>query len=42
MVETRNTRKRPTNSLQKMKLKIKPMRLQKKQQRRKTTKNFTV
>ena len=39
MVETR---KRPTNRLEKLKMKIKPMTLQKKQQLRKTTKMFTA
>jgi hypothetical protein len=33
---------RPTNRMEKMKMKIKPMKLQKKQQRRKTTKTFTL
>ena len=42
MVETRKTRKRPTNRIEKMKMKIKPMTLHKKQYRRKTTKKFTV
>ena len=37
MVETR---KKPTYRIKKMKMKIKPMTLQKKQQRRKTTKNI--
>jgi len=40
--EKRKTRKRPTNRIEKMKMKIKPMTLQKKQCRRKTTKKFTV
>jgi len=31
MVETRKTRKRPTNRIEKMKMKIKPLTLQKKQ-----------
>jgi hypothetical protein len=31
MVETRKTRKRPTNRIDKMKMKIKPTTLQKKQ-----------
>jgi len=42
MVERRKTRKRPTNRIEKMKMKIKPMTLQKKQLRRKTTKKFAV
>ena len=37
MVETR---KRPTNRIEKMKMKITPMTLQKKQYRRKTTKKI--
>jgi len=36
------TRKRPTNRIEKMKMKIKPVTLKKKQWRRKTTKTFTV
>jgi len=35
MVETRKTKKRPTNRIEKMKMKIKPMTLQKKQSRKK-------
>jgi len=31
MIETRKTRKRPTNKIEKMKMKIKPMTLQEKQ-----------
>jgi len=42
MVETRKISKRPTNRIEKMKMKIKPMIFQKKQYRRKTTKKFTV
>jgi hypothetical protein len=42
MVETKKTRKRPTNSIEMMKMKIKPRTRQKKQYRRKTTKKFTV
>jgi hypothetical protein len=36
------TRKRPTNRIENIKIKIKPMTLQKKQYRRNTTKKFTV
>jgi len=42
MVETRKIRKRPTNRLENLKMKIKPMTLQKKQLIRKTAKTFTV
>jgi hypothetical protein len=35
-------RKRPTNNLEQIKMKIKPMRLQNKQERRNTTKNYCV
>jgi len=42
MNNVRETRKRPTNRIEKMKMKIKPVTLQKKRQRRKITKKFTV
>jgi len=37
-----DTRKRPNNRIEKMKMQIKPMTFQKKQCRRKITKTFTV
>jgi hypothetical protein len=40
MAETRKTKKRPTNKIEKKKMKIKPMTLQKKQYRRNTTKSL--
>ena len=42
MVKTRKTRKRPTNRIEKMKMKIETMTFQKKQYRRKTTKVYCV
>jgi hypothetical protein len=38
MTETRKTRKRPTNRIEKIEIKIKPMTLQNKQYRRNTPK----
>jgi hypothetical protein len=40
--ETRKARKRPINSIEKIKMKIKPMTLKKKQYRRNKPKKFTV
>jgi hypothetical protein len=42
MAKTRKTSKRPTNRIEKIKMKIKPMTLQKKQYRRNTKKKFSV